>query len=79
MKERNTHAGNVITRQQQKEVSQDISILYIWVGNILVICVNIKQVERTVSRHTRIYIIRVEQCDYRLIVNKNTLLLLCQC
>jgi hypothetical protein len=70
MKERSTHAGNVTTRQLQKAIWQDISIPFIWIANILVICVNIKQLERTNSRHTRINFIRVEHYKHGLILNK---------
>ena len=41
-----------------------IFILYTWVGNILVICVDIKQFKGTIWRHTRIKFIRVEQNNH---------------
>ena len=78
-KERSTHAVIVTTRQLQKVIWPDISILYIWVGNMLVICVNIKQLKRTVSRPTMIKLTRVYQYKHWGIVNIYTLLLLYWC
>ena len=52
MKERNTHAGNVITRQQIRVVSLNIWEQYMKARNTYAVNVIIRQLQRVVSTDT---------------------------